>query len=394
MPNNRNANKILTPNNPCIRCDRPESECNMIGCQECQKWLHNKCDPEVKDDEGAASIEIYYCPPCRDRGFELVKYIINPTGSVETKEHINKLSTDEEEKSNAKNNSGNEDTEIDFAEDVLNSPLLTPYQRPPDENKEELNESNHDLTLLINSIPDPVKEDPNYKIKEIVEKIKNVSISPKRKKEKKPPKKPRKMVHRSREEILKENNKLTKIIDKITAEKEKAEEKIKEMEKALITESEYRSKMENLEEKLKRKDETTIEKTIYEAENCKQAQDKKIKDLQTKIEDLRKKNIDKQNELTELKKHNEECSKEIDSLKTASEKETDLRTKAEELLRLTEEKAKAQESQLKEITENHTAQMTKLREQFERQQKSEKQEIENSGTEIEKLKKKDKGRQH
>ena len=367
MPNKNITNQLITPKNPCFRCDLPETECNMIGCQECQNWLHNKCDPEVNDDEGAASIEYYYCPPCRDKGFELVKYQIIPS--------------DEESQ---KLNHGEEEDNVDYAEDALQSPLLTPNQKPPDEDREILEESNHDLTQLINSFPDPVRDDPNYKIKEIVEKIKNVSIS-KEKKKSPQKKKPRKMIHRSREEILKENTKLTKIIEKITSEKEKAEENIKEMEKALKIDAEYRSKMEKLEENLKSKDETTIERVIYEAENCKQAQDKKIKDLQIKIEESRKKNIDKQNEIKEIKKYNEECLMEINSLKTSCEKETDLRTKAEELLRLTEEKTVAQEAQITECSKNHTVQILNLKKQVEDQKQTEKLANEEYQAEIKKL---------
>ena len=326
----------------------------MIGCQECQNWLHNGCDPEVQNDEGAALIEIYYCPPCRETGHELVKYKKEENKTPSKNENLDPSNINQEST-----------TDVDYAEEALNSPLLTPNQPPPDPDREILEESNHDLTQLINSFPDPIKDDPNYKIKEIVEKIKNVSIS--KKKEKTTPKKPRKMVHRNRAEILKENSKLTKIIDKLTEEKEKQEENIKEMENAMKVESEYRSKMEELEEKLKRKDDTTIEKIIYESENCKQAQDKKIKDLQIKVEELRKKNTDKQNEIKEIKKHNEECLREINTLRTSIEKETDLRTKAEELLRLTEEKTIAQESQITECSKNHAVKIAKLTEQLEDQ---------------------------
>ena len=367
MSKNIKTNKV-TPNKPCLRCDLPESEDNMIGCQVCQNWLHNGCDPEIQNDEGAKIVEIYYCPPCRETGHELIKYKEGEQNKTPTKNETNQEST----------------TEVDIAEEALHSPLLTPYQQPPDQEKEILEESNHDLTQLINSLPDPLTDDPNHKMKEIVEKIKNVSIS--KKKEKTTPKKPRKMVHRSRAEILKENTKLTKIIDKLTEEKEKHEDQIKEMENAMKVESEYRTKMEELEEKLKSKDDTSIEKVIYEAENCKQAQDKKIKELQSKVDDLRKKNLEKQNEIKELKKHNEDCLSEINTLKTSNEKETDLRTKTEELLRLTEEKTIAQESQITECSKNHGVKIEKLTEQLENQKDNEKQIVEKHNAEIKNLK--------
>ena len=47
-------------NKSCIMCDRPETEDNMIGCQNdnptCKNWLHNSCDLEVKDDKTAKEI--------------------------------------------------------------------------------------------------------------------------------------------------------------------------------------------------------------------------------------------------------------------------------------------------------------------------------------------------
>ena len=81
--------EVETQNNPCIMCEGPETECNMIGCQNenpnCENWLHNKCDPEVKDDNGADMIEVYYCPPCRENGKTLTWYTIKPENNKEKK---------------------------------------------------------------------------------------------------------------------------------------------------------------------------------------------------------------------------------------------------------------------------------------------------------------------
>ena len=172
------------------------------------------------------------------------------------------------------------------------------------------------------------------------------------------------MIHRSRDEILKENTKLNRKIEKLTTEKENAEQKNKEMEKAINIELEYRGKMEMLEQELKNKDEKSIEKIIYEAENCKQAQDKKIKELLSKIEEYRKKTAEKQNEIKELKNHNEKCLSEINTLQTACKNETELRTKAESLLLLTEEKVRTHESKLNDCNENHISQINDLNEQL------------------------------
>ena len=359
--------KVTTPNNPCIMCDGPETECNMIGCQnedlKCENWLHYKCDPEVMNDQGADKIEYYYCPPCREKGKTLTWYVNQPAKKKENHECTEEPSTKKDGENNTPNNK-NEENDLDYAEEALHSPLLTPYQ-PQGESKERHEESDHELSKLIDSFPDPVKEDPNYKIKEIVEKIKNVSISKDKEKPGKITKsKNKKMIHRSRDEILKENTKLNRKIEKLTTEKENAEQKNKEMEKAINIELEYRGKMEMLEQELKNKDEKSIEKIIYEAENCKQAQDKKIKELLSKIEEYRKKTAEKQNEIKELKNHNEKCLSEINTLQTACKNETELRTKAESLLLLTEEKVRTHETKLNVCNENHISQINDLNEQL------------------------------
>ena len=251
--------------------------------------------------------------------------------------------------------------EIEYAEEALTSPTLTPYQPQPKENQTLKEKSDHELTQLIESVPDVFNND--WKMKEIVEKIKRVSISKDQEDERnilkpkiKRKKLPRKgMQHRKKSEIINENEKLNEIIKDITKKNTSAENKIKELEKQLQNEQMYQERMEKLEEKLKNQDSASLQKQIYEAEAVRHTQEKKINDMQVKIEEQRKKHTEKQNEIKELKKQDEKNLSEINTLKTALEKETDLRTKAESLLNLTEEKLEAQVMIYNQEKENSSA---------------------------------------
>ena len=130
--------------------------------------------------------------------------------------------------------------------------------------------------------------------------------------------------------------------------------------------------MEKMETELKTKDESSLERKIYEAEIFKETQERKIINMQEKTEELKKKNAEKQNEIKELKAENEQKLNELSTVNTAYEKETDLRTKAESLLHLTEEKLKAQillYEEEKEKNLENTKQIEEMKEKISLQDK-------------------------
>ena len=269
----------------------------------------------------------------------------------------------------------NTDEEVEFAEEALSSPLISPGQgTPTNPNRKE--ESDHELSQMIQSISDEFKIDKELKMKdlmekneekmkELVEKIKRVSIS-KDETENKikplPKRKKRKLGTKGRTEILNEYEKLNNQYDQLENEKALLEEKVKELETKLKAELEYHLKMEQLEEKIKNLDPRSSEKVVYEAETRQIMQDKKIKDLQNKLEESRKKNTEKQNEIKDLKKHNEKSLEEISNLKNATEKETQLRIKAEGILSLMEEKLEAQKILAQQEKENSTLRKDEIKE--------------------------------
>ena len=254
-----------------------------------------------------------------------------------------------------------ENDDFEYAEEALTSPTLTPNQPPPKVNTTLEGKSDHEFNQGGESVPDAFMNE--CKMKEIVERIKRVSISrdadndSNDKIKTKRRRIPRKgMQHKKKSEILAENEKLNEIINELTKSKRLSENKIKDLEKQLENEQKYHEKMEKLEEKLKNKDGDSLQKQIYEAEAQKHTQEKKINGMQEKIDEFKKKQTQKQTEIKELKNQNEENLKEINTLKTAWEKETDLRTKAESLLHLTKEKLEAQNilyNQVKEKNEEN-----------------------------------------
>ena len=264
MPQNTEENKA-TQNKPCIMCDRPETEDNMIGCQNenpiCENWLHNSCDSEVKDDKTAKEIiDVYFCPPCRESGNKIIPY--QNTLNNETKDKIpvpNQTTQNQNKEANEtpQKSISLENNDIEIAEDALSSPILTPGQRTPT-NPNILNESDHEFSQLIKSISDEIKigseekmkslmEKNEEKMKEIVEKIRRVSISKEDDKEKDksgqiinknidkptklPKRKKRKLATKSRTEILKEYDKLNNQYDHIENENIALEKRVDELEK-------------------------------------------------------------------------------------------------------------------------------------------------------------------
>ena len=375
--------------NPCLYCNRSAEEDNMIGCHSCTNWLHYSCDPEVKDQETADKIKKYYCPPCRKNGEEFTLY---RAASIKIKDKLNKLNENENGTQSKEESSQNDESDLEYAEEAISSPTLTPYQASPKYKETQAELSDHELTKLIESVPDHFNNE--WKIKDIVERIKRVSISNEQNDENETPEKtPEKestiekqtkklkkktlkkaMQHRKKSDILNEYNKLNKEIEKLNNEKEQAENKITQLEKSLETELQYREKMEKIEKELETKDDSSIEKRIFEAENLKDSQEKKINHLMEKVEDYKKKNSEKQNEIKELKKENETKLNEITIIKTAYEKETDLRTKAESLLHLTEEKLEAQillYDEEKTVNSGKTKQIEELKEKMELQDETE-----------------------
>ena len=363
-------------NKPCLICDRSAEEEGMIGCHECESWLHYSCDPEVENEEYAKKIQKYYCRPCREKGEEIKLY---RAASINRKDNCNFIHDEEIDTKSNENTSINEESDVEYAEEAILSPIITPNKCSTN-NETKIEVSDHELTELIESVPDEFNNE--WRMKDIVEKIKRVSISNEQdeitnsekpqKKKKKPLKKA--MQHRKKTDILKEYDKLNQEIEKLNTAKEKAETKIIQLEKSLATEQQYREKMEKLEKELQTKDDSSMEKRIYEAENLKITNEKKITSLQEKIEDYKKKNADKQNEIKELKMEQEVKLNEITTLKTAYEKETDLRTKAESLLHLTNEKLEAQimlYEQEKTYNEDKAKQIEKLKEKIELQNETE-----------------------
>lgn len=336
--------QVTVENKPCTECNRSAEEEGMIGCHntnpECNNWLHYSCDAEVNNEETADKIKKYYCPPCRKLGEEMS---FQRAASINQKY---KISTLNEEPHSTEEISPNEESDIEYGEDALTSPTITPNQPPPNQSQREA--SDHELSQLIESVPDHFNNE--WKMKDIVEKIKRVSISNEQEEEKSPTKLQKKkkktlkkaMQHRKKGDILNEYDKLNEKAEKLKEEKETAENKVIQLENLLATEQKYREKMENLEKELKTKDNNSLERKIYEAEMHKQTQERKIKSLLEKIDEHKKKNAEKQNEIKELKTENEQKLSELTAVKTAFEKETDLRTKAESILHLTEEKLEAQ----------------------------------------------------
>merc|ERR1711972_449945 len=105
------------------------------------------------------------------------------------------------------NTSINEESDVEYAEEAILSPIITPNKCSTN-NETKIEVSDHELTELIESVPDEFNNE--WRMKDIVEKIKRVSISNEQdevtnsekpqKKKKKPLKKA--MQHRKKTDIL------------------------------------------------------------------------------------------------------------------------------------------------------------------------------------------------